>query len=327
MTQITRQRRSRYERVPPASPFQITERDLKIVRAVYQYRFLTSEQIAALDGGSKQGVSRRLNLLFHSGWLDRPRSQLLMPDRLTARCNHAMIYALGRMGARYLAVELDLPLATVNWTAKNNELKSGFFLEHTIMVAQFMIMVELACKKVEGVEFISQEEIINGRVGPILAKDKELGFQVDIFQRQGQRKPYKLAVVPDGAFGLRFAGRVKGQNEAFFFMEADRATMPIRRAQLFRSSFYKKMVGYYHGWQAGVFGKTFNFRNARVLTVTSSQERIANMIKAGQDIDIRKIGLGMFLFASQDILSLTRPEDVFGLIWLTGKGEKVRIID
>lgn len=53
--------------------------------------------------------------------------------------------------------ERDLPLTTVNWTAKNNELKSGFFLEHTLMVAQFMINAQLACKKMRRVEFISQE--------------------------------------------------------------------------------------------------------------------------------------------------------------------------
>ena len=327
MLQTINRRRSRYERVEPATPFKITSRDLAIVRSVYQHRFLTSVQITAIDGGSKQGVSRRLNLLFHSGWLDRPRSQLLMPERINARCNHSMIYALGNIGAKYLSAELDLPISTVNWTAKNNELKSGFFLEHTLMVAQFMILVRLACRRMRGIEFISQDEIINYRTEPILATDKELGFQVDLPLRQGQQKPFKLSVVPDAAFGLRFMGRSKGKNEAYFFVEADRATMPIRRSSLFRSSFYKKMIGYHHAWKGGVFEKTFHFRNARVLTVTTSQERIDNMIEVGREMDTRKRGLGMFLFVPQDILRLDEPEVVFRRIWLSGKDEKVSILD
>ena len=87
------------------------------------------------------------------------------------------------------------------------------------------------------------------------------------------------------------------------------------------------MLGYHHGWKEGAFEKTFSFRNARVLTVTTSRERIDNMIEVGREMDSRKRGLGMFLFASQDILNLDKPEDVFRHIWLSGKGEKVSIID
>lgn len=320
-------RRSRYARVKPLSPFKLTDRDLEIIRCVYHHRFLTSDQITALSGGSKQGVSRRLNLLFHSGWLDRPRSQLLMPERLSARCNHSMIYALGKVGAKYLSAELDLSLSTVNWTAKNNELRSGFFLEHTLMIAQFMIKVQLACRKVRGVEFISQDEITAKRTELILANNKELGFKVNVSLRKNQQKPFTIAVVPDAAFGLRFLDRPKGKNESYFFVEADRATMPIRRASLLRSSFYKKMLGYHHGWKEGAFEKTFSFRNARVLTVTTSRERINNMIEVGREMDSRKRGLGMFLFASQEMLNLDKPEDVFRHVWLSGKGEKVSILD
>lgn len=327
MSQLQNIRKSRYQRVTPAKPFKITQRDLEIVRQVYRYRFLTSDQIAALLGGSKQGVSRRLNLLFHSGWLDRPRSQLLLPERVDARCNHSMVYALGMLGAKFLSTELDMPLTSINWTAKNKELKSGIFMEHTLLVAEFMIMVQLACKKVDGVEFIDQEEIINKRAEPICNCDQHLGFRVDATLKKNQRKPFLLTVVPDGAFGLRFHGKEQGKKEVYFFLEADRATMPIRRVSLLRSSFYKKMLGYYHAWKTGAYSKTFHFKHARVLTITTSRQRIDNMIEVGKMIDTRKTGLGMFLFASQDILTLDEPEKVFAPAWTSGKGEKLSILD
>lgn len=320
-------RRPRYERIAPSAPFQVTGRDLEIVHYVYQHRFLTSEQITALTGGSQQGVTRRLNLLFHAGWLDRPRAQLLIPDRLEKRCNHSMIYALGNNGAKYLSGELDLPLSTVNWSAKNSGLKNGFFFEHTLLVSEFMVMVRLACRKEKRLEFISQEEIVNRRTIVPAAPAKELGFEVKVLLREDQRKPLTIPVVPDAAFGLRrLSGPHKGE-EMYYFLEADRATMPIRRASLYRSSFYKKMLGYYHAWKTGTWGATFNFKHARVLTITTSMERIGNMISMGREIDPWKKGLGMFLFAPRKGFSLQQPERVFDQVWIAGNGKKVSVLD
>jgi hypothetical protein len=134
-------------------------------------------------------------------------------------------------------------------------------------------------------------------------------------------------VVPDAAFGLRFMDKPRGKNESFFLIEIDRATMPVRRVNLLRSSFYKKMFGYHHAWKEDVFEKTFHFRNARVLTVTTSRERIENMIEVGRQLDTRRKGLGMFLFVPQDIMSLEDPEVVFRRIWRSGNGKKCSILD
>ena len=87
------------------------------------------------------------------------------------------------------------------------------------------------------------------------------------------------------------------------------------------------MLGYHHAWKNEVFNKTFHFRNARVLTVTTSQKRISNMIEVGRAIDTRKRGLGMFLFGSHDIMKRDAPKDIFKRVWLSGKGEKTSILD
>ena len=72
-------RKPRFRRAPEIAPIQLTERDRMIVRCVFQHRFLRSWQIAALVGGSKQAVLRRLQLLFHHGYLERPRAQATTP--------------------------------------------------------------------------------------------------------------------------------------------------------------------------------------------------------------------------------------------------------
>jgi len=125
-----KQRRARFKR-DLSVRYSLTDRDIEIIRLVYSHRFLSSDHILALMKGSRQGVLRRLNLLYHSGYLDRPKVQL------TRIGNHPMIYALGNQGAQIISSELDLPMAAVDWTSKNREVK-GIFLEHTLMAANFL---------------------------------------------------------------------------------------------------------------------------------------------------------------------------------------------
>src|SRR5688572_9440667 len=67
-TRLPRYRRSSH---PP--PMQITARDIRIVRAVYEMRFLTREQIQVLEftPSTASYCKRRLSLLFYHGFLDR----------------------------------------------------------------------------------------------------------------------------------------------------------------------------------------------------------------------------------------------------------------
>src|SRR5476649_1300693 len=90
----------RFRRVPEAPTMRLTPRDLEILRHVARHRFLNSAQIAALTGGSAQQLLRRLQRLFHSGYLDRPRAQL---SYFTTDGSRPMVYGLARAGARALA--------------------------------------------------------------------------------------------------------------------------------------------------------------------------------------------------------------------------------
>ena len=55
---------------------QLTERDREIIRLVHRHRFLRSSHICSLIPGSPQQLLRRLKLLYHHGFLERPRSQI-----------------------------------------------------------------------------------------------------------------------------------------------------------------------------------------------------------------------------------------------------------
>jgi len=85
------------------APLRLTERDRAIVRLVHRYRFLRSSQIASLVGINSQGLLRRLQLLYHLGFLERPRAQIDYYHRGGSR---EMVYGLGSKGTSLLKQEL-----------------------------------------------------------------------------------------------------------------------------------------------------------------------------------------------------------------------------
>ena len=95
----------RFRRAPAVAPIALTERDRLIVRRVFEHRFLRSTHILSLTSGSRQQVLRRLQRLFHHGYLHRPRAQL---DYYRAG-SQPMVYALGNEGMRLLAREDGIP--------------------------------------------------------------------------------------------------------------------------------------------------------------------------------------------------------------------------
>jgi Replication-relaxation len=72
---------------------------VQIVRLLARYRFLRSNQIAALVGRSLDRTNDRLLRLFHAGYVDRPRAQL---DHYLASGSAPMAYALADLGAQLL---------------------------------------------------------------------------------------------------------------------------------------------------------------------------------------------------------------------------------
>jgi len=104
-------RAPRFKRRPKAvGRLALQERDIEIIRLVDEYRFLDSEQMCALVQGSKQVILRRLQKLFHHGYLDRPINQI--NPFLGYR---KMVYALGDKGADLLAERLGIDRGKILW--------------------------------------------------------------------------------------------------------------------------------------------------------------------------------------------------------------------
>lgn len=299
-------RRPRFERAP-IRPMVLMPRDLDILRAAHRHRLLRSTHLVALTGGSKQATLRRLQLLFHHGYLDRPPMQL----DWYAQGSEPLVYALGKRGAER---EGGLERGGIRWEAKRRNV-SRVFLHHTLAIAEVMVAFEVACRGREGVRFIPPEEVLAG--APDATRRLRLPFRWQVEVRHGG-KPYRLGVEPDKVFGLEFHGASENQRRAYFFLEADRGTMPVMRKGLGQTSFLRKLLAYQETWRRGLHKKHLGIPNFRVLTVTTSRERVEHLVEACRSLGS---GGGLFLFTDQERLG---REDILAHEWVDGRGEPVR---
>lgn len=120
----------RFKRVSTGHPLQLTPRDQLILRHVGTHRFLNSRQILALVGASPQHLLKRLQALFHAGYLDRPRAQLRY---FSEEGPQPVVYALGRKGAKVVAKPAGQLSRYDNRTIKQ------LYMQHTLLVADVMI--------------------------------------------------------------------------------------------------------------------------------------------------------------------------------------------
>lgn len=285
---------------------------MEIIKQVYKHRFLRSDQIAALCGGSPRNILRRLQLLYHARFLDRPRAQI---DYYRQNGNQTMVYALGNRGADVLSARFSIPRRKIDWQAKNHSAKRPF-LQHTLLVAEVMLKLETGSKRAN-VRIIDSEEIL--AQCPEETKHRHNPFKWNV-RCSYNGVPLSLGVHPDKVFGLHFQDQ---NNPAYFFLEADRATMPVAREGFERTSLFRKMLAYQESWKQGLHERHFNIRRFCVLIVTTSQARIKTLLEANRQFSQGK-GSRLFLFADTSFLN---SENTLTAPLLNGASESTTLLD
>lgn len=296
-------RRPRFKRRDPP-PFMPTADDRQFVLHTLEHRFLRASHYVALSGRPADKVIRRLSVLYHNGYLDRPRAQRYLP----VHGNHELIYAPGHKAPLLFGETPGL-----DWTAKNREAKHAY-LEHALMIADFMVALEVALRRYPAVRILRSAEIIEDirqRTGTapnhwtMTVEHPDLGIQ--------------LSATPDTVFALEFSDLGRRN---YFLLEADRSTMPIERAALDQSSYKKKLLTYHLGHTTKRHVNAWGIPGFRVLTITKSAQRISSML-AALSIVTKGKGSNAFLFAEIDALLASDPL-ITPLI--TGKNGSVQLV-
>ncbi|WP_420860318.1 replication-relaxation family protein [Algirhabdus cladophorae] len=286
-------KRSRFRR-SKATTIQLTERDVTILKALEQHRFLTTDHLLALTNGtSRQGITRRLRELYDTKYIDRPRAQMMAMAYADKR---PMMYGLGNEGAELLSNRFQMALPDIYWTEKNRRVKEKF-VEHTLGISDFMVSLETACSDAGNIRIITKDAILTASPEATRRRRHPFRWQTRI---HWNNLWHDIAIVPDIIFGLHYTDQPQGKNKAYFMVEIDRGTMPIIRTDIGQTSFARKLHSYADTFERKLHVEHFGIKNFRVLTVTTSHERIENMIAAYRSEIVERAPAGLFLFRSKN---------------------------
>src|ERR1700722_17631013 len=138
----TRARGRLFERPEEPRPFRMTQRDLSLLANLARLRLASGEQLAALDGGSPQNVSRSLLVLWEHEYVERLLGQV--EKRVLYKGSFTLIYGLTRPGAWLLRKHgYDVRRRVLYETDKQRQ--AGWrFIEHRVDVSEFMVKLQLA---------------------------------------------------------------------------------------------------------------------------------------------------------------------------------------
>lgn len=304
MTTSSKSRRPRFTRRNPP-PLRPTDDDRAMVALLLEHRFLRSTHFVDLLQRPKDKIVRRLAALYHNGYVDRPRAQI---DLFTRAGSSPLIYAPGSKASHLFGAPDNL-----DWTKKNRTARQPY-LEHTLLVADFMVALECALRDLRGVRLIRAAEI---------EEDFRLKHGRDLrswTMTASISHAVSVSSAPDKVFALEFA---ETGRRNYFLVEADRSTMPISRRSLGQSSFKKKLLAYHHGHAAKRHHELWGIPGFRVLTITRSAARIESMIAAVKEITGGK-GSNVFVFGDVATVLANSP---LAAMWRSGKGMELRIMD
>lgn len=307
-----RARRRLFERPQEPRPCRITQRDLGLLANLARLRLASGEQLAALDGGSQQNVSRSLLALWEHEYVERLLGQV--EQRVLYKGSFPLIYGLTRPGAWLLRKHgYDVPGRLLYQTDKQR--RAGWrFIEHRVDITEFMVRLELACRGRSDIALIDRKEIFDR--APKTQRDRRVRLVVKV-RIDGAHQ--LLSVDPDELFGLR---NVETGKENYFMLERDRGEMPVHRRKSKDQTYYaKKMLAYHEANRVGEHVQELGLRSFRVLTVTTSLTRIEQMVEAQKEMTDGR-GSNLFLFVDDAGLLGSNPLDT---VWTTGKGKRVQL--
>lgn len=267
----TRERRSRMVRTSIGKRIEITSRDVEIFKLLSRYQYLRSSFLHAFVGGDRVRFIERLGDLYHEGYLDRPEQQWQF-----ANCRYMpVIHELGAKGERILRDHrlMSEPLKSLRTGACRQ-------FPHQLMVCDILASIELGVRCDGALRFIGHDEIINRAPERTRALPNPLHIPVSISYpspRAAKTHQAAINIVPDALFGLEYLSSGK-KSYRFFALEADRNKMPVARRNLQQSSYLRKLLAYREIVAQGVFKAHFGLPNLLVLTVTTGEQHVKNIM-------------------------------------------------
>lgn len=298
-------RSSRYRRAEIPDELVLQPRDVRILLTIYAYGFLSRSQLQRLHFSGLYRACRRLRKLYDHAYLDRlwvPRTALGLPDPvdqpLAITGSPPALYRLGPAGVPLVARHLEEDLDLVRKRAKLAPKPS--ILAHDYLLNELRVQLEL---QVASHPELALERWVSGP---------------DCFARYEHLDPTlnDRAVTrvfnPDGFFRLH-----RGEGVHAAFVEIDLGTESVQRR------FRDKIQTYRNYVRSGQFLERFGQRRFRVLTVTTSEQRIRNLARIAEEHNAGQA----FWFTTRDEL-LAGADFLADAVWRRAPGlERERFLE
>jgi len=314
MESLVRERGRLFERPAQPRELHLRPRHIALLANLARLRLAHAAQLAALDGGSEQNVARELLALWEHEYVERLLGQI--ESRFRYKGSLPIAYGLSRKGARLLRKHGHYVARRVV-DGIDKEREAGWrFIEHRVEVSDFLVKLELSARARGDVGVLQRSDIVAD--APKTRRDRRVRLSAKVRIDDVLRRH---SVDPDELFGLRF---FEAEEESYFMFERDRGEMPVERhSRKDQTYFAKKMLIYYEVNRGGEHVRELGIPNFRVATMTTTKQRVEQMIEAQREITNGR-GSNMFLFIDDASLIDTNP---LAAQWTTGKGELIRLTD
>jgi hypothetical protein len=269
---------------------EIQDRDLQILRGLFEARVMTAEQIAAVCfGGRYEAARKRLGKLKTAGYVgERPRRAYDPAVLFLTRKAFAALCDSGTIS--------DLP--HIPWPSLEKRVRvSEMTLRHELDVQDVRAAFHLAAPTTGNIT------IAEFSTWPLL-------YQFLAFNSSGEA----VAVKPDGFIRIR-EGTAAGETfEHLFFLEVDRSTEPqatlADRSQCYRDFYRRGGMAVRHGRAAEEF-EQFPFRVLMILKNAERRNNTAAKLLALRTPILTQVWLTTFAEATSDPLGpiWMRPAD------------------
>jgi hypothetical protein len=271
-----RERKNKWQRAKSPEPMILQPRDQEIITRVYEFGFLSRNQIQRLmNFNCTIRANIRLRKLFDHGYLARRFLPAVLGSSMA-------IYFLGPEGADLVSEKIGIDPSEIQRRQKSLEQRKDLFFDHDLLVNEVRIAFYQALANPSGLR-------LDRWLTPIDCLEEYSCGSAE------SGKEIKTAFRPDGYFRYFHNDKVFG-----CFVEVDRSTMNNSRFQ----AKVKMYLGYA---MSGLYQRKYGLKFFRVLVVAKNKERLLNL-KASVERFTEKI----FWFTTWQNL---QPGKVFGPIW------------
>ena len=309
----------------PRHPIVINDLDVELFLHLDEYRWLHSHHLVDFSGRNKTAVYRRLNRLYHAGYIDRIKNPT---NYYPGPGSEPYYLALDNEGARILEVTRGIPYRDRRPAIKNlktppsreeTRRRRVYNLTHDMLIPS-TVTAFIRATRGSSTEVIQRRAIIEKLS---LSRDQDTKPFSWVVPVTHNHIADVVGVSPDTVLALHYTELAEGRNRAYLFPEIDTGSEDVYNNDLSVSSIYRKFLAYCGTYEHGLNEKYFAIRSFRVPFLIPDEKRLQEIVRMVERHGVRQLksfSPRMYIFNYHSVLA---PAMDILTGWVDLNGEEV----